>query len=1032
MGRAQGPDPRLEDPAHGRPRRGPPDRVLRLRGRHPGQAVRRRRRHRLGLGHLGAGGADARRPQGGRGRRAQVPAQRREAQGPLHDRPDQRPPGQRRAAPFEDDEGEQWLLIHKRDEHAVAGLGRRGPPAERQDRPDQRRGQGRTATRSGSARRRRRPPRSTSPARKPAPLPQQASSRCWRRSRPSRSATTTGCSRSSGTASGCRPWSTTARSGSWTRNLNDAATYFPRLLGSPGRWIEAEPGRSSTARSSRSTRTAGPTSACSRPSSATRRRPGCVYQAFDLLYLDGRSLLDVPLEDRKRLLRSVLKEHPRVRFASHVDRRGAGVLRGGRRARASRASSPSSGGRATSPAGAASAWLKIKIRPEQELVVGGWTPGEWQRPRPRRAGRRRLRGRQAAVRRQGRQRASPGAIRKPTCSKRLEPLVQDDPPFDPRAAQGLPWPLGRRPQGRHVGPARARDPRRARRLDARRPWSARRRTRASRPAATRRPSSARPRSPRPPRSVPPKPPNRPHARGGADAPKTSKIEGEGARRRRARPSSEPDVPGAPPSEELDALDALGKEGVWQVGGRELKLTNLDKPLFEPRDGGGPITKRELIRYFARIAPTMLPHLADRPLNLQRFPNGAGAPGFWQKDIPETAPKWLHALARDRRRRPRGPRRQRPPDRRPTSRRCAWLGNQASFEIHAWTGKLPEPWQPTFAYIDIDPGEKTTWEETLTLARLYRTALEHLGVRGYPKTTGKRGIQIWIPIVPRQVRLQRHERLGRAGVEGGRLDRAGPHLVGVGEGRAQGPRPARLHPERVDQDARRAVRRPAGAGRAGLARRSPGTSWTTRTCGPTAGRSATSSSASPRSATCSPPPRPTPRSCRRSEARGRLRDDDMDARTSLDRIGDAEEIEIASPARGREPRAVRDHLGRRGQATTSTSGPPTARGNPWFKHATGVRSRPASVIGGDRARRRVGRAEPSTSPRSCTPRTTAKYDRFGAAVVRPGRLGGVGACDLAARAAIADQAERHLVDPLDPVEAAAARDDEPARGAVRDR
>jgi predicted acetyltransferase len=78
----------------------------------------------------------------------------------------------------------------------------------------------------------------------------------------------------------------------------------------------------------------------------------------------------------------------------------------------------------------------------------------------------------------------------------------------------------------------------------------------------------------------------------------------------------------------------------------------------------------------------------------------------------------------------------------------WLGNQASFEIHAWTGRLPEPWRPTFAYIDIDPGDATTWEETLVLARLYRTALGHLGVRGYPKTTGKRGIQVWIPIVPR--------------------------------------------------------------------------------------------------------------------------------------------------------------------------------------------------------------------------------------------------------------------------------------------
>ena len=165
---------------------------------------------------------------------------------------------------------------------------------------------------------------------------------------------------------------------------------------------------------------------------------------------------------------------------------------------------------------------------------------------------------------------------------------------------------------------------------------------------------------------------------------------------------------------------------------------------------------------------MLPHLADRPLNLQRFPNGAEAPGFWQKDIPETAPKWLTPLARDRRRRPDRPRRQRPPHRGQRRDPC-WLGNQASFEIHAWTGRLPEPWQPTFAYIDIDPGDKTTWDETLVLARLYRTALGHLGVRGYPKTTGKRGIQIWIPIVPKYG-FERDQRLGRARLDGGRRDR----------------------------------------------------------------------------------------------------------------------------------------------------------------------------------------------------------------------------------------------------------------------
>ncbi len=161
----------------------------------------------------------------------------------------------------------------------------------------------------------------------------------------------------------------------------------------------------------------------------------------------------------------------------------------------------------------------------------------------------------------------------------------------------------------------------------------------------------------------------------------------------------------------------------------------------------PVTKRELIRYFARIAPTMLPHLAERPLNLQRFPERRRRARLLAEGHPGHGADLADPLARDRRRRSRGPDAN---DHLIADRvgTLCWLGNQTSFEIHAWTGRLPEPWQPTFAYIDIDPGEATTWEETLVLARLYRTALGHLGVRGYPKTTGKRGIQIWIPVVPR--------------------------------------------------------------------------------------------------------------------------------------------------------------------------------------------------------------------------------------------------------------------------------------------
>ena len=158
-----------------------------------------------------------------------------------------------------------------------------------------------------------------------------------------------------------------------TRNMHDAETYFPRLL-SPPTWIVAEEaivdgevvalddvGR--------------PDFGLLQERLGQKGAPGLVYQAFDLLYLDGRSLLDVPLEDRKRLLKSVLKEHPRVRYAAHIE--GEGL--------AFHAAAQSQGLEGVvaklrnsryEPGKRSSAWLKLKIRPEQEFVVGGWTPGE--------------------------------------------------------------------------------------------------------------------------------------------------------------------------------------------------------------------------------------------------------------------------------------------------------------------------------------------------------------------------------------------------------------------------------------------------------------------------------------------------------------------------------------------------------------------------------------------------------------------------------------------------------------------------------
>ena len=164
VGRAEGPDARFGPAPDGDPRRGPPDRVLRLRGRHPVAAVRRGRRDRVGLGHLGGGGADRRRADGDPRRRAQVHPRRPEAQGPLHDRPDQRSPAQGRrpgGARLRGRPGRAVAAHPQARTRRPARLGRRGPPAERQDRPDERRRQGRPRRRCGTARRRPPRPRST-------------------------------------------------------------------------------------------------------------------------------------------------------------------------------------------------------------------------------------------------------------------------------------------------------------------------------------------------------------------------------------------------------------------------------------------------------------------------------------------------------------------------------------------------------------------------------------------------------------------------------------------------------------------------------------------------------------------------------------------------------------------------------------------------------------------------------------------------------------------------------------------------------
>jgi len=213
--------------------------------------------------------------------------------------------------------------------------------------------------------------------------------------------------------------------------------------------------------------------------------------------------------------------------------------------------------------------------------------------------------------------------------------------------------------------------------------------------------------------------------------------------RSGAPADEAEVsllPEPAPVEAIEALEELGTEGVWEVFGRELKVTNLDKVLFP---GDPPVTKRELLAYVARVAPLSLPYLEGRAVNLHRYPDGADTKGFWHKELPDHAPDWLPRWDN--------------PDADPGETQTylvvdepaalLWAANFGALEWHPWTSRTTAMHEPTYALVDLDPGERTTWDELLELARLHRTALDHLGLVGRAKVTGKRGLQVWIPIRP---------------------------------------------------------------------------------------------------------------------------------------------------------------------------------------------------------------------------------------------------------------------------------------------
>ena len=166
-------------------------------------------------------------------------------------------------------------------------------------------------------------------------------------------------------------------------------------------------------------------------------------------------------------------------------------------------------------------------------------------------------------------------------------------------------------------------------------------------------------------------------------------------------------------------------------GKRLSLSNLDKVMY-PAVG---FTKGQVIDYYTRVAPALLPHLRDRPLTLKRYPNGVDRGHFYEKRCPSHAPDWV--------------RRERVDgieycicDDVPT---LVWLANLADLELHPSLSLADDIARPTTMAFDLDPGEPAGIVECCQVAFLLRDALDQLGLRSFAKTSGSKGIQVYVPL-----------------------------------------------------------------------------------------------------------------------------------------------------------------------------------------------------------------------------------------------------------------------------------------------
>ncbi len=168
----------------------------------------------------------------------------------------------------------------------------------------------------------------------------------------------------------------------------------------------------------------------------------------------------------------------------------------------------------------------------------------------------------------------------------------------------------------------------------------------------------------------------------------------------------------------------------------VRLTNGEK-VFWPERG---YTKRNLFEYYVRVSPYITPHVKDRPMTLYRQPDGLVRKGFYQRNRPSSAPEWIRSVRLER------------PGHSPIESivcsdfdTLAWIVNMGCIEIHPWLSRVDKPDLPDFIVFDLDPVQPARYEDACPVALQLKEILESVGFRSYVKTSGKRGLHVFLPI-----------------------------------------------------------------------------------------------------------------------------------------------------------------------------------------------------------------------------------------------------------------------------------------------